>query len=347
LDLLIVYGVDPTILTPAPGGRDNAVMVSKFDFESLTYPHNDGNYFLRPDRILGMYVIHANYNDYLDEEDFMSPGDNDSANGGGGGGVHDIYNEDGGKKVFDDSNRKTSRPVVTARRGSLDARRNSDASAGGSAETFMKSSKFQSFVEKEKQNDVNIKSKIMKTREIMSKNDKDIHSILEKRNSLLMKRHTRSKNHMLLSKKFSRKERKPNQAKKNGGVDSSGRGAVIEERKLNQAKKNGGVDSGGRGAVIELSRVKKPNSRSIVNHDSELDDDVVVDDDDAYDDDDDDVDDELSSISSDSESSLHGINADQELGSDPIDASFLNLANSPPDFTSTDFEGNNFVEFEL
>jgi hypothetical protein len=337
LDLLIVYGVDPTILTPAPGGRDNAVMVSKFDFESLTYPHNDGNYFLRPDRILGMYVIHANYNDYLDgDEDFMSPGDNDSANGSRGGGVHDNDNsnnneeEDGGKN---DSNRKTSRPVVTARRGSLDARRNSDASVGGSAETFMKSSKFQTFVEKEKQNDVSIKAKIMKTREIMSKNDKDIHSILEKRNSLLMKRHSRSKNHMLLSKKFSRKE-----------------------RKLNQAKKNGGVDSSGRGAVIELSRVKKPNSRSIVNHDSELDDIVVVDDDDDADVDDVigvggdevlEVDDELSSISSDSESSLHGINADQEPGSDSIDASFLNLANSPPDFTSTDFEANNFVEFEV
>jgi hypothetical protein len=59
LDLVIIYGAQPQILSPAPGGRDNAVMVRKADFEALAYPHADGNYFLRPDRILGLFVINT------------------------------------------------------------------------------------------------------------------------------------------------------------------------------------------------------------------------------------------------------------------------------------------------
>eukprot|EP00615_Pteridomonas_danica_P012257 CAMPEP_0114369408 /NCGR_PEP_ID=MMETSP0101-20121206/31646_1 /TAXON_ID=38822 ORGANISM="Pteridomonas danica, Strain PT" /NCGR_SAMPLE_ID=MMETSP0101 /ASSEMBLY_ACC=CAM_ASM_000211 /LENGTH=583 /DNA_ID=CAMNT_0001520239 /DNA_START=2429 /DNA_END=4180 /DNA_ORIENTATION=- len=57
LDLVIVYGAHPQMLSPAPGGRHNAVMVKKSDFEALALPHQDGNYFLRPDRILGMFYI--------------------------------------------------------------------------------------------------------------------------------------------------------------------------------------------------------------------------------------------------------------------------------------------------
>jgi hypothetical protein len=59
LDLCIVYGVRPHVLSPAPGGRDNAVMIRKSDFEAMTYPHRDGNYFLRPDRILGIFQLDA------------------------------------------------------------------------------------------------------------------------------------------------------------------------------------------------------------------------------------------------------------------------------------------------
>jgi hypothetical protein len=33
-------------------------MVSKATFHSLALPHDDGNYFLRPDRILGFFVFH-------------------------------------------------------------------------------------------------------------------------------------------------------------------------------------------------------------------------------------------------------------------------------------------------
>eukprot|EP00615_Pteridomonas_danica_P010327 CAMPEP_0114337352 /NCGR_PEP_ID=MMETSP0101-20121206/6308_1 /TAXON_ID=38822 ORGANISM="Pteridomonas danica, Strain PT" /NCGR_SAMPLE_ID=MMETSP0101 /ASSEMBLY_ACC=CAM_ASM_000211 /LENGTH=623 /DNA_ID=CAMNT_0001469563 /DNA_START=199 /DNA_END=2070 /DNA_ORIENTATION=+ len=69
LDLLIVYGTDPELLRPAPGGRDNAVMVSKADFETLSYPHNDGNYFLRPDRILGMFYLPTYIQNTNDDDD--------------------------------------------------------------------------------------------------------------------------------------------------------------------------------------------------------------------------------------------------------------------------------------
>jgi hypothetical protein len=57
LDLVFVYGVEPDILSQAPGGRTNAKMVSKAVFEALTLAHADGNYFLRPDRIMGAFLI--------------------------------------------------------------------------------------------------------------------------------------------------------------------------------------------------------------------------------------------------------------------------------------------------
>jgi hypothetical protein len=57
LDALIVYGCDPGVLVQAPGGRDNAKMVPKSYFTSLMLPQADGNYFLRPDRILGVFVM--------------------------------------------------------------------------------------------------------------------------------------------------------------------------------------------------------------------------------------------------------------------------------------------------
>jgi hypothetical protein len=56
LDLIIVYGLDPSILTQAPGGRDNAKVVSKATFETFTLPHVDGSFFLRRDRIMGMFL---------------------------------------------------------------------------------------------------------------------------------------------------------------------------------------------------------------------------------------------------------------------------------------------------
>lgn len=57
LDVVFVYGAEPHALTQAPGGRDNAFMISKTTFELLSLPDTNGNYFLRPDRILGVFLI--------------------------------------------------------------------------------------------------------------------------------------------------------------------------------------------------------------------------------------------------------------------------------------------------
>jgi hypothetical protein len=55
LDTVIVYGAEPWSLSPAPGGRNNAVMVSKSTLEAMALPSTDGNYFLRKDRIVGIF----------------------------------------------------------------------------------------------------------------------------------------------------------------------------------------------------------------------------------------------------------------------------------------------------
>jgi hypothetical protein len=57
LDLCLVYGAQAAVLSQAPGGRDNAKMVSKSLFHTLSLADGDGNYFIRPDRILGAFVI--------------------------------------------------------------------------------------------------------------------------------------------------------------------------------------------------------------------------------------------------------------------------------------------------
>lgn len=41
----------------APGGRDNAKMVPRSTFNDLMLPQFDGSYFLRPDRILGVFIF--------------------------------------------------------------------------------------------------------------------------------------------------------------------------------------------------------------------------------------------------------------------------------------------------
>jgi hypothetical protein len=59
LDLCFVYGAEPGMLSQAPGGRDNAKMITKTLFHSLALPAADGNYFLRPDRILAAFFLPA------------------------------------------------------------------------------------------------------------------------------------------------------------------------------------------------------------------------------------------------------------------------------------------------
>ena len=53
----LVYGTEPRILQQAPGGRENAKMVGKQIFGNFSLPQSDGNFFLRPDRILGAFLL--------------------------------------------------------------------------------------------------------------------------------------------------------------------------------------------------------------------------------------------------------------------------------------------------
>jgi len=57
LDVCLVYGVEPLIIDQAPGGRDNAKVVSKPTFESYCLSEADGSFFLRPDRIMGAFLL--------------------------------------------------------------------------------------------------------------------------------------------------------------------------------------------------------------------------------------------------------------------------------------------------
>ena len=57
LDLLFVYGAEPRALNQAPGGRDNAKVIIKRSFEDFSMPHEDGSYYLRPDRIMGCFLL--------------------------------------------------------------------------------------------------------------------------------------------------------------------------------------------------------------------------------------------------------------------------------------------------
>ena len=57
LDLVLVYGIEPAVLQQAPGGRDNAKVVGKKMFESMSICHADGAYYLRPDNIFAAIVV--------------------------------------------------------------------------------------------------------------------------------------------------------------------------------------------------------------------------------------------------------------------------------------------------
>jgi hypothetical protein len=79
LDLCLVYGAEPTVLTQAPGGRDNAKMVSKSLFQVMSLPTKDGNFFLRKDRILGAFLLRAVAGDEGCKSDLVEEGNKDFA----------------------------------------------------------------------------------------------------------------------------------------------------------------------------------------------------------------------------------------------------------------------------
>jgi hypothetical protein len=57
LEALLVYAIPLGCLQPAPGGRDNALVVSKTTFQDLSLPDHDGNFFLDPSNIIGAFHI--------------------------------------------------------------------------------------------------------------------------------------------------------------------------------------------------------------------------------------------------------------------------------------------------
>eukprot|EP00615_Pteridomonas_danica_P015702 CAMPEP_0114385760 /NCGR_PEP_ID=MMETSP0102-20121206/6214_1 /TAXON_ID=38822 ORGANISM="Pteridomonas danica, Strain PT" /NCGR_SAMPLE_ID=MMETSP0102 /ASSEMBLY_ACC=CAM_ASM_000212 /LENGTH=805 /DNA_ID=CAMNT_0001542449 /DNA_START=666 /DNA_END=3083 /DNA_ORIENTATION=+ len=58
LDVVFIYGINPKIIEQAPGGRENAKMVTKSLFEVFGKTNlNDNCYYLRPDRIKACLLI--------------------------------------------------------------------------------------------------------------------------------------------------------------------------------------------------------------------------------------------------------------------------------------------------
>ena len=57
LDALIVYAIPAVCVQQAPGGRDNAKVVSKVMFEDMSLADLAGSYFLNPDFIMGSFLI--------------------------------------------------------------------------------------------------------------------------------------------------------------------------------------------------------------------------------------------------------------------------------------------------
>jgi len=61
-DVVFVYAVNPKLIEPAPGGRDHAHMVSKQLFQTFGTKSYGGQYFLRPDFIVGAFLFDRVFN---------------------------------------------------------------------------------------------------------------------------------------------------------------------------------------------------------------------------------------------------------------------------------------------
>jgi hypothetical protein len=58
LDLVVVYGIAASALSPAPDGQSSdSFIVKRSTLESLSLPQADGHYFLRADHILAVFLI--------------------------------------------------------------------------------------------------------------------------------------------------------------------------------------------------------------------------------------------------------------------------------------------------
>jgi len=71
LDVVLVYACEARTLQQAPGGRDNAKMISKSTFKDFSLEHHH-NYFLRPDRIFGAFYIDPTNRPIIEDIEMVS-----------------------------------------------------------------------------------------------------------------------------------------------------------------------------------------------------------------------------------------------------------------------------------
>lgn len=64
MDLVLVYGIEPYAIEAAPG-KDNKIMIGNDRFEHFAHVSEDGHYYLRPDRIMSLFIIDDTF-EYLD-----------------------------------------------------------------------------------------------------------------------------------------------------------------------------------------------------------------------------------------------------------------------------------------
>jgi hypothetical protein len=57
LDLVLIYGADPSCVESISGGKKYSKLIGKHLFEDLTLPAKDGQYYLRPDRIQAALIV--------------------------------------------------------------------------------------------------------------------------------------------------------------------------------------------------------------------------------------------------------------------------------------------------
>jgi len=61
-DVVIVYEINPKLIEPVPGGKRNSFMISKQLFHTFSKMTATGQYYLRPDFILGAFLLDKSFN---------------------------------------------------------------------------------------------------------------------------------------------------------------------------------------------------------------------------------------------------------------------------------------------
>jgi hypothetical protein len=67
LDLVVVYGIEPHSVEAVPG-KKSRVMIGHDRFQHFSQQSEDGHYYLRPDRIMAMFVLDDDF-EFVKETD--------------------------------------------------------------------------------------------------------------------------------------------------------------------------------------------------------------------------------------------------------------------------------------